>query len=95
MEVATRLPCSSWMSAITTTRAPLLAKRCAVASPIPLAPPVMITTFPSSRLETLESHFFPELFVGHYSEIRFVPIRRFERITRPQLSELHGRVHEA
>ena len=41
-------PGSSWMSAIT-TRAPSSTKRRTVPSPIPLDPPVMTATLPSSR----------------------------------------------
>ncbi|KAG5618230.1 hypothetical protein H5410_018054 [Solanum commersonii] len=48
MDAATALPFSSWMSAMTTARAPCWAKRRAVASPIPLAPPVTMATFPFS-----------------------------------------------
>jgi len=48
MDAATWLPSGSWMSAITTIRAPWLANRRAVSSPMPLAPPVIITTFPAN-----------------------------------------------
>ncbi|PWA62495.1 hypothetical protein CTI12_AA363450 [Artemisia annua] len=47
IELDTFWPNSSWMSAIT-MNAPLEAKRRAVASPIPLAPPVIIDIFPES-----------------------------------------------
>lgn len=43
-------PRSSWISAITTL-APWWTKSFAVHSPIPLAPPVMIATFPSSLMD--------------------------------------------
>ncbi|KAG5064933.1 hypothetical protein JHK86_008664 [Glycine max] len=44
MDAATRFTRSSWMSAITTIRAPCSAKTRAVASPMPLAPPVTMAT---------------------------------------------------
>lgn len=48
MDAATWLPSWSWMSAITTIRAPWLANRRAVSSPMPLAPPVTMATFPAN-----------------------------------------------
>ncbi|KAH0449072.1 hypothetical protein IEQ34_022872 [Dendrobium chrysotoxum] len=47
MEAATRWPSESFRSAMTTA-APWATKRRVVVSPIPLAPPVMMATFPSS-----------------------------------------------
>lgn len=47
IEVASCWPFSSWMSAMTTNE-PWLAKRRDVASPIPLAPPVIMDIFPAS-----------------------------------------------
>lgn len=49
----TELPSSSWTSAMTTL-APCSEKSFAIASPIPLAPPVTIATFPSSLLPIVE-----------------------------------------
>src|SRR6185437_16513402 len=42
------LPISSWTS-VTTTTAPSLARSCALARPMPLAPPVTSATFPLTR----------------------------------------------
>ena len=48
IDAATLCPISSWTSAITMALAPWMAKWRAVASPMPLAPPVTMATLPWS-----------------------------------------------
>ena len=48
IDVATFWPFSSWTSAMTMALAPCVAKWRAVASPMPLAPPVIMATLPWS-----------------------------------------------